>query len=258
MKRIKENKKESSEKLDKKPKNKLKKFIFLIILIIIIVFSISTTVTALKWQQMATAVISNTPSVVLDTDNNVIAELGKERKQENIRFSEMPQNLINAYVSIEDQRFYNHFGIDIKRTAAAIFSYLFKGSSSFGGSSITQQLVKNITNDNSASVTRKISEWIRAVELEAILSKEEILEAYLNIIYVGPNIYGVNNGAKYYFDKDISELDLGECAFLAGLNHSPNSYNPFTGSKFPTNAIFLYDLGDKSHSSGTSIEFGVR
>lgn len=227
MKRIKEDKKEISEKSIKKPKNKLKRFIFFLIIISILVLIISTAISAYKWQHMAIDIISNTNSVVLDTNNNVIAELGKERKQSNISFSQMPKDLINAYVSIEDQRFYNHFGIDIKRTAAAIFSYVFKGGSSFGGSSITQQLVKNITNDNSSSVTRKISEWIRAVELEAVLSKEDILEAYLNIIYVGPNIYGVNNGAKYYFDKDISELNLEECAFLAGLNHSPNSYNPF-------------------------------
>lgn len=227
MKRIKEEQKEISEKLNKKPKHKFKRIIFLLIIISIVILAIFTACKAYKWQNMAIDIISNTPSTVLDSDNNVIAELGKERKQSNISYSEMPKNLVNAYVSIEDQRFYNHFGIDIKRTSAAIFSYIFKGNSSFGGSSITQQLVKNITNDNSSSVTRKISEWIRAVELEAVLSKEEILEAYLNIIYVGPNIYGVNNGAKYYFDKDISELTLTQCAFLAGLNHSPNSYNPF-------------------------------
>ena len=140
----------------------------------------------------------------------------------------MPDNLKNAYVAIEDERFYSHSGVDIKRTASAIFNYVIHfGSSSFGGSTITQQLVKNLTGDNTDSIFRKVKEWWKAWLLETALSKEEILEGYLNIIYVGPSIYGVDAGAKYYFNKSASELDLEECAFLAGINNSPNSYNPF-------------------------------
>ena len=140
----------------------------------------------------------------------------------------MPDNLKNAYVAIEDERFYSHSGVDIRRTASAIFNYVIHfGSSSFGGSTITQQLVKNLTGDNTDSVIRKVKEWWKAWLLETSLSKEEILEGYLNIIYVGPSIYGVDAGAKYYFNKSASELDLEECAFLAGINNSPNSYNPF-------------------------------
>ena len=154
---------------------------------------------------------------------------GDEKKKSNISFEEMPDNLKNAYVAIEDERFYKHSGVDIKRTASAIFNYVIHfGSSSFGGSTITQQLVKNITGDNTDSVTRKVKEWWKAWLLETKLSKEEILEGYLNIIYVGPSIYGVDSGAKYYFNKSASELSLEECAFLAGINHSPNSYNPFS------------------------------
>ena len=154
---------------------------------------------------------------------------GDEKKKSNITFEEMPDNLKNAYVAIEDERFYKHSGVDIKRTASAIFNYVIHfGSSSFGGSTITQQLVKNITGDNTDSVTRKVKEWWKAWLLETKLSKEEILEGYLNIIYVGPSIYGVDSGAKYYFNKSASELSLEECAFLAGINHSPNSYNPFS------------------------------
>ena len=141
----------------------------------------------------------------------------------------MPDNLKNAYVAIEDERFYKHSGVDIKRTASAIFNYIIHfGSSSFGGSTITQQLVKNLTGDTSDSIFRKVKEWWKAWLLETKLSKEEILEGYLNIIYVGPSIYGVDSGAKYYFNKSASELSLEECAFLAGINHSPNSYNPFS------------------------------
>ena len=119
---------------------------------------------------------------------------GDEKKKSNISFEEMPDNLKNAYVAIEDERFYKHSGVDIKRTASAIFNYVIHfGSSSFGGSTITQQLVKNITGDNTDSVTRKVKEWWKAWLLETKLSKEEILEGYLNIIYVGPSIYGVDS-----------------------------------------------------------------
>ena len=158
-----------------------------------------------------------------------LQNFGDEKKKSNISFEEMPDNLKNAYVAIEDERFYKHSGVDIKRTASAIFNYVIHfGSSSFGGSTITQQLVKNLTGDTSDSIFRKVKEWWQAWLLETKLSKEEILEGYLNIIYVGPSIYGVDSGAKYYFNKSASELNLEECAFLAGINHSPNSYNPFS------------------------------
>ena len=140
----------------------------------------------------------------------------------------MPNNLKNAYVAIEDERFYSHIGIDVKRTGAAIVTYVFHfGSSSYGGSTITQQLVKNLTGDNTDSITRKAKEWWKACQLETCTTKDEILETYLNVIYVGPNIYGVEAGSKYYFSKSANELSLAECAFLAGINNSPNSYNPF-------------------------------
>lgn len=140
----------------------------------------------------------------------------------------VPKNLKNAYIAIEDERFYKHGGIDIKRTGGAIISYITHlGKSSYGGSTITQQLVKNLTGDNTDTITRKVKEWWKAELLETELSKDEILEAYFNIIYVGPHMYGVEVGSQYYFSKTVSELSLEECAFLAGMNNAPNSYNPF-------------------------------
>ena len=103
-----------------------------------------------------------------------------------------------------------------------------RGSSSFGGSTITQQLVKNLTGDDSNTISRKVKEWFYACVLDCCFSKDDILEAYLNIIYTGPNIYGVKEAALYYFNRDIKDLSLAECAFLAGINNSPNSYNPFS------------------------------
>ncbi len=211
-------------------KNKFKIIpIILIIIVIIIIFSaIKLGISTASWQSIAQDMIANIPSTVLDTNGKIIAEIGNSKITSNISISEMPDYLKNAYVSIEDQRFYKHSGVDLPRTGAAVISYIKNlGSSSFGGSSITQQLVKNLTGDNSSKVTRKINEWLKAFAIEGVLEKDEILEAYLNIIYVGPNIYGVEMGAKYYFNKSVSDLSLAECAFLAGINNAPNSYNPF-------------------------------
>ena len=231
-------KKEKNEEKTKIEKNKKRKSpkktllkLFIFITLVLVVFCIVFIGLKLyNFNILAKEMFYNIPSTVFDSNNNVIAQIGIERNRENISFSSMPEQLINAYISIEDQRYYSHHGVDIKRTGAAIISYVFKrGSSSFGGSTITQQLVKNLTGDDSSSVLRKIKEWGYAISLETCFSKEEILEAYLNIIYTGPNIYGIQSASKYYFNKDVNDLSLAECAFMAGLNHSPNSYNPFKG-----------------------------
>ena len=210
-------------------KKKIKKIIFLFVLVLIIFLGVKIGISAHTWKLLAKDMILNENSIVKDIDGNTIATLGKEKMKKNIAYSEIPENLKNAYVAIEDERFYSHHGVDIKRTASAIGSYIIHfGSSSFGGSTITQQLVKNLTGDMSDSITRKINEWWKAWQLETCLSKEEILGAYLNVIYVGPSIYGVEAGSQYYFNKSVKDLNLEECAFLAGINHSPNSYNPFS------------------------------
>lgn len=231
------------EKLDKKAKKKLKKDIklkkkekrkkrkkfILFILLILIILVTYLSISILKWQNIFKVMLDNEHSIILDQDGNIIANLGDEKIHKNISFSEMPDSLKNAYVSIEDERFYKHHGVDTKRTIAAIGSYIIHfGSSSFGGSTITQQLVKNLTGDSSNSINRKTTEWIEAFALESCTSKNEILETYLNIIYLGPNIYGVEKASEYYFNKSAKDLSLEESAFIAGLTHSPNSYNPFT------------------------------
>lgn len=169
-------------------------------------------------------------SVILDIDGNYLATLNADEKREIITLEEMSVYLPKAYISIEDERFKEHFGIDIIRTANAIITYVRNnGYSSFGGSTITQQLVKNITNDREDSVDRKIREWILAYELEQQYSKDEIIAKYLNIIFVGGDVYGVELGSQYYFNKSAAELSISECAYLAGVTHSPNVYNPFEG-----------------------------
>ena len=232
----KENKSKKNSKKNKKLKNanklplkkRIKRFILIILAIIFVALIINTIISAYKWKQLTMDMFNNECSIVVDTNGNIIAKLGSERKKIIVDFDDIPDNLKNAYVSIEDERFYKHSGVDIKRTGGAILSYiLHAGNSSYGGSTITQQLVKNLTGYNTDSVTRKVKEWWKAYQLEWYFSKDEILEMYLNVIYVGPNIYGVGTGAEYYFSKNVSELSLAECAFLAGINNSPNSYNPF-------------------------------
>ena len=146
-----------------------------------------------------------------------------------------------AYVAIEDERFYKHSGVDFKRTAGAI-AHTVMGNSSYGGSTITQQLVKNITKDDESSgiegIFRKVKEWAKAYQVERMISKDQILELYLNILFVGSsNLHGVELGAEYYFSKSAKDLDLAECAFMAGINSSPNSYDPFDKNKDNTEKI---------------------
>lgn len=178
-------------------------------------------------------VIGSSNSIILDKDGNKLAELSGDENRKIIKLDQMPENLKDAYVAIEDERFYTHQGVDFKRTAAAIFQYItHAGKSSFGGSTITQQVVKNITKDDERSgkegIIRKVKEWAKAYQIERMISKDQILELYLNIIFVGGNNnLGVEVGAEYYFNKSAKDLDLAECAFLAGINNSPNSYNPY-------------------------------
>lgn len=201
-----------------------------IVMILYVILSIYIIFSYFKWRSLILPMMKNQNSIIVDENGVLLETIGAERKKDNVSLSQIPDNMKNAYIDIEDERFYKHKGVDIKRTVGAIGSYVTHfGKSSFGGSTITQQLVKNLTGNDDTKINRKVEEWYRARELESFCTKDEILEAYFNIIYVGPNTYGVSAGAKYYFDKDVSELDLAECAYMAGINNSPNSYNPFTG-----------------------------
>ena len=214
------------------PKNKktkkIKRFIIIALIILILAAGIYVAISSHQWQTTIKDMKVNENSIVKDSENNTIATFGSEKIKKKIDNRDIPENLKHAYVAIEDERFYSHHGVDIKRTGSAILSYIFhRGSSSFGGSTITQQLVKNLTGENEGKIARKVKEWGRAWSLESGMSKDEILGLYLNVIYVGPNLYGVETGSQYYFNKSAKDLTIEECAFLAGINHSPNSYNPF-------------------------------
>lgn len=152
-----------------------------------------------------------------------------------VRIDKVPQYLKDAFISIEDERFESHSGVDWKRTAAAVGNKLLKfDSSEFGGSTITQQLIKNVTNDKGRNVMRKFREIVRALLIERKLNKTEILEAYLNTIALGNGICGVQVASNYYFNKDVSELTLTECAALAAITKNPTEYNPVSGAEANT------------------------
>lgn len=132
----------------------------------------------------------------------------------------------DAFIAIEDERFWSHPGFDLKRLLGATMNFIFKGKESYGGSTITQQLIKNLTGEKDVAVSRKIKEIFRAIKLEKQLSKEEILELYLNTIYLGQGCNGVKTAARVYYSKDVSELNLSEAASLAGITQFPSKYDP--------------------------------
>ncbi len=139
---------------------------------------------------------------------------------------EIPRHVQLAAVAIEDERFYSHSGVDFKSTFKAAFNYFLKNSTSRGGSTITQQLVKNLTGDSEKNVTRKLQEMLRAIQLEKKLSKDEILELYLNSIYLSQGCNGLRSATMFYFDKDVSELSIAEGAALVGITQYPTQYDP--------------------------------
>lgn len=177
--------------------------------------------------------LNMTSVVYVENDSGEWEEYHRIHGDENrlwVSIDKMPKNLINAFIAIEDETFYDHSGVNWKRTLGAIGNWLFKfDEQQFGGSTITQQLIKNITSDKDRSATRKIREIVRALIIESKLSKTQILEAYLNTIALGNGICGVQVAANYYFNKDVSELDLSECATIAAITQNPSKYNPVTG-----------------------------
>lgn len=151
-----------------------------------------------------------------------------EQNFEFVALENIPQNLIDAFIAIEDKRFFQHNGVDWYRSLAAGVNYFLHFGGKFGASTITQQLIKNVTGEDDVSIERKIREISWALQIEKELSKEEILELYLNIINLSDNCYGVGSASKRYFSKSPNELTLIECACIAAITNNPSYYNPIT------------------------------
>ena len=194
-----------------------------------------------------------------DRDNRIgeAVEIDGERLygSENrvwVSFTEMPTYLYEAFVSIEDERFWTHDGVDWKRTIGATF-YFFTGGDSYGGSTITQQLIKNITGEKDVRIQRKLQEIMRALYLDKTKDKTEILELYLNTIYLSQGCYGVQAAANTYFGKDVSELTLVECAALASITQAPTKWDPIQNpenNEFRRKTVLdkMYELGKITYS----------
>ena len=166
-------------------------------------------------------------SQVFDSHGRLITTLHSDQNRLPIDINKVPQNLQNAFIAAEDNRFYEHIGIDPIGIFRAIFANLINRGIAQGGSTITQQLAKNAFLSQEQTLKRKIQEAMLALEIEHKYSKKEILEMYMNQIYFGQGAYGIQTAAKTYFNKDVNELSLTQCAMLAGLPKSPNYYSPF-------------------------------
>lgn len=147
-----------------------------------------------------------------------------------VDFNKIPQHMKDAQIAIEDKRFLEHKGVDLNRTVGAILN-LSSGTASYGGSTLTQQLIKNISDDNEVSLTRKIREIVKALKLETEYTKDEILEAYLNVVNYGNNCQGVQSAANLYFGKNIDKCSIAQCAAIAGITQNPSKFNPLVHPK---------------------------
>lgn len=143
-----------------------------------------------------------------------------------VTYAELPRALVDAFVAIEDKRFWSHHGVDFLRTGEAALNYILRGDGRFGASTITQQLVKNVTGHNDYSLHRKLQEMVWANDLENRSTKEEIMERYVNIINLSQGCYGVGAAADRFFGKSVSELSVAECAAIAGITQNPSYFDP--------------------------------
>ncbi len=209
--------------------------------------------------------ISQESTIIYDGDGEAITEVGVYYRQ-NITYDQCPESLIDAFLAVEDSRFFTHFGFDIPRFTKAAIENLKSHDFSQGGSTFTMQLVKNTyfsidAGDNSVERTKsieyKVQQIYLAIELEKQIGKKEIFQLYLNKLNFGGRIRGVQRAALYYFGKDVTELNLSESAMLAGLVNLPNGYNPYYHLEEATqrrNEV-LYQLN--SHGYITDAEYAL-
>lgn len=165
------------------------------------------------------------PTTVYDRNGKVIDIISRETR-DVAKFKDIPQDLKNAFLAIEDKQFYHHHGIHIKRLLGAVVANIRSGSAAQGASSFTQQLARNAFLSHEKSISRKVKEALITFEIERKYTKDEIFEKYLNEIYFGSGAYGVKTAAEQFFRKDISQINLAEAALLAGIPNRPETYNP--------------------------------
>lgn len=201
--------------------------------------------------------IATTSSKIFDSNNNLIADLGAE-KRGNAETSEIPTDLVNAIVAIEDHRFFNHRGVDFIRIAGALISNI-RGGGRQGGSTLTQQLIKLSyfsTSSSDATLSRKIQEAWLAAQLERKATKQQILTYYVNKVYMSNSNYGMQTAARSYYGKDLKDLSLHQTALLAGMPQAPNQYDPYTHPEAATNRrnLVLREMHDLKYITDEQYE----
>ena len=208
----------------------LKIFIGLIIFIIVMAVGVGigfVTANLNVKADLSKDILPPASSHIYDSAGNEIAIIHATENRVPVKIEQIPVDLLNAFVAIEDNRFYEHKGVDFRGLVRAAYTNLVRGEIAEGGSTITQQLAKNAYLTQERTIKRKIQEVFLALQLEKQYTKQEILELYLNQIYFGQGAYGVQAASKTYFGKNVEDLTLAECAMLAGIPKSPNYYSPF-------------------------------
>ncbi len=205
-----------------------------------IVFAMIKTAPPLNVQQVLTF---DEPSILYDDKGQYMDKVITNEQRIVVDYKNVPQNLKNAFVSIEDERFYKHHGVDIKRFTGVILinvtNKIKRSSKLQGASTLTQQLIKNTVLSSEVSIKRKVQEMYLSIQLEKEISKDEILGAYMNSIFLGGNALGVEAASKQYFNKSVKDLSLIECAFIAGVPQSPSVYYPYSSVAKKNPSIYL-------------------
>ena len=232
---------ENETKAPKKSKKKKRtfsltrflKFIILTLLLVILVGGSVALGTAYAWVKSARPLNVNElfdlnqTTYIVDKNDKLIDKLHANENRTMATIDQIPVKLQNAFIAIEDKRFRKHNGIDIYRIIGAVKADLQSGELSQGGSTITQQLIKNVYLSPEKKFKRKIIEMYYAIQLERTFRKDQILEAYLNTIGLGHNVAGVKAAGLYYFGKELDQLTLAECAMIAGITRYPSAYSPY-------------------------------
>lgn len=227
----------SNERKNKKRKAKKAKY-FKLIKMLLVVMLIALAIGSTIGCGIIFSVIKDAPRITKELiQENYISS-------EAVSIDEMPINLRNAIVAIEDERFYKHGGIDLTSLTRSVLNNIFTETTQ-GGSTIDMQVSKNLLTSDEKTIKRKILDMYNAIQMNKIMTKDEILEVYLNNIYLGRSSYGVAKGAETFFGKDVSDLTLAECAMLVGITNNPARYMEHSQAKKRQETVLykMYELG---------------
>lgn len=227
----------SNNKYRRKPRFTLKKLLVIMLMTVLISLTLFAGSVGLAFVNILTTAPEIDPysinsgfeetSLIFDKDKNLLEKVETAEYRTFVKLNKVPQYLKDAFISIEDERFYEHPGVDPKGILSSLYENFKAGGVVRGASTITQQLIKNTFLSNEQTLTRKLKEIYLALNLETKLSKDQILESYLNMISLGQNSYGVQEASRTYFSKNVDEINIAQAALLAGIVKGPNIYQPF-------------------------------